>query len=374
MKETDIRKPEYKSFSMKLLIILLFWVWIWFLYKLSTILFILFFSLFLTVLFSPFLNYMNKNKINDIFWILIIFFMLLVVLLILIFSIIPLIINQSISFFNSISDGVNNLRNTYNESWIEWFWLPGFIEISLQNLNIEQILNYLRDNTSRLPEFLWTNFQNFLSSWVWVISWFTSFLFAFVTVFIFTFFITLERYNIRKVFYSILPQKLSKYLYDNESDIINTLSEWLRWQLILWWAVFILTLIWLWILKLFWIDIDWIFTLAMIAWFMEFIPYLWTFISFAIALIISLGAWWQWFMWVFIVYLIIQQLEWNVLTSIIMWRTLSLTPFSVLLTMLIWWSLFWILWVLFAIPFLAIVQIFLKPYLKRRKKENTFIK
>ncbi|MDD3646068.1 MAG: AI-2E family transporter [Candidatus Gracilibacteria bacterium] len=358
---------------MKLFIILLFGIGIWIVYKISTILFILIFSLFLTVLFSPFLNYMNKHKINDLFGILIIFFILFIILSILIFSIIPLIVNQSANFFNSISTWVNNLRDTYNQSGIEGFGLPGIIETLLQNLNIEQILNYLRDNTSQLSQIVGTNFQDFLSSGVGVISGFTSFLFAFVTVFIFTFFITLERYHIRKTFYSILPQNLSKYLYDNESEIITRLSEWLKGQLILGCSVFILTLIGLGILKLFGIDLNGIFTLALIAGFMEFIPYIGTFISFAIALIISLGAGWQGFVGVFIVYLIIQQLEGNVLTPFIMGKTLSLTPFTVLFTMLIGGSLFGIIGIIFAIPFLAVVQIFLKPYLNRRKKENTFI-
>jgi predicted PurR-regulated permease PerM len=193
-------------------------------------------------------------------------------------------------------------------------------------------------------------------------------------VFIFTFFITLERKNIRKFFYSIMPQNLAKYINNNENEVIITLSKWLKWQIILWLCMFILTIIGLLILKIFWIHIDWIITLALIAWFMEFIPYIWTFISIIIAIIISLWAWIEWFIWVWVVYLIIQQIEWNVLIPFIMWKTLSLTPFSVLLVMFIWWSLFWIIWIIFAVPFLSVLNIFLKPYLIKRQKENYFIK
>ena len=168
--------------------------------------------------------------------------------------------------------------------------------------------------------------------------------------------------------------KLSKYFYNNENKVTKVLSEWLKWQLILSICMFFLTLIWLLILKLFWINIDWILTLSLIAWFMEFMPYIWTFISFFLAISISLWIWIDAFIGVLIIYLIIQQIEWNFLVPYIMGKTLSLSPFVVLLSMTIWWVLFWIVWIFFTIPVISIIDVFLKPYINKRKKENIFIK
>jgi predicted PurR-regulated permease PerM len=75
-----------------------------------------------------------------------------------------------------------------------------------------------------------------------------------------------------------------------------------------------------------------------------------------------------------IVYLIIQQIEWNFLVPYIMGKTLSLSPFIVLISMMIWWTLFWIIWVLFTIPVISIIKVFLRPYIIKREKENKFIK
>gem|GEM_PF-3225521 len=57
---------EYVKFSIKFLIIISISLFLGFLYLQLDILKILFFSSFLLVLFSPFLNKMNKRKIPDV--------------------------------------------------------------------------------------------------------------------------------------------------------------------------------------------------------------------------------------------------------------------------------------------------------------------
>lgn len=374
MEKWIFQNNDNKSFFIKLLIIVGFVLWILFLYKIASIIFILFFSLFLTVLFSPFLNKLNKWKINDLFWIIIIFIVIILISLTVIFSIIPLVVNQSVNLFNVISQNINDLKSVYDQSWIEWFGLPHIIESFVKDLNIEQIFALVKENLNQISSFIWNNMKSFITSWAWVIFWVTSAIFNFVMIFIFTFFIILERKQVRNFFYSILPLNISKYIYEREKEVVKTLSEWLKWQLVLWICMFVLTLVWLLILKIFWININWIFTLALIAWFMEFIPYVWTFISMALAITVSI--WWglEAFIWVLIVYLIIQQIEWNFLVPYVMGKTLSLSPFSVLVSMLVWWALFWIIWIIFTIPVICIIQIFIKPYIEKRKKENNFIK
>lgn len=365
---------ENKSFIHKMLIIIWFVLIAMFLYKITSVLVIFVLSLFLTVLFSPFLNKLNKWKINDIIWIIIIFLWLVLVLALIIFLVVPLIVNQGIVLFTSISDWFNNLIQIYQKSWIEWFWLPPIIENFAKSLNLEIILNLIKENYVQISTFLWTLLKNFATGWIWIIFSFTSSIFNFILVFLFTFFIVLERKNIREVFYAILPKNLSKYFYEHEDKVIHILNVWLKWQLILWTSMFFLTLIWLLILKIFWIHIPWIISLALISWFMEFIPFVWTFVSIFLALSISLWVWLNWFIGVLIVYLIIQQIEWNFLVPFIMGRTLSLSPFVVLISMIIGWALFWIIWVLFTIPVISIIKVFLKPYIKKREKENKFLK
>lgn len=369
MKNNWENNEEYKSFLIKLIIILVFSLCLLFFYKILNIIFILFISSFLTLLFSPLLNKFNEWKINDFFWIIIIFLIFLVILTLVFFSIIPLILNQNIEIFSETSKFANNLIDIYKNKWVEWFWFPKIIENILINLNIEQILNLINENTAQFSTFL----KDIVSNWVEVISWFTSAIFNLIMIVVFTFFITLERKIIRNFFYTILPINISKYFYDNEKELISTLSKWLKWQFILSWIVFFLTLLGLFILKLFWIEINWIFALALIAWFMEFIPYIWIFISFFVAVIMSFWAWIEWLIAISILYIIIQQIEWTVLYPFVMWKAIKVTPFSVLLIMIIWWSLFWIIWIFLAIPFLLTINIFLKPYINKKIKKISFL-
>gem|GEM_PF-5307975 len=55
----------------------------------------------------------------------------------------------------------------------------------------------------------------------------------FVLLFIFTFFIAIERKEIRNFFYKILPNSYSSYLLKKEPEVVNTLYNWLKSQLIL---------------------------------------------------------------------------------------------------------------------------------------------
>ncbi len=374
MREKEAQHLEYRYFVKKVMTVIWLLILVWFFYNISSILVLLILSLFLSVLFSPLLNKLNKWKINDLIWIIMIFTWLLLVVALIIFLIVPLIVNQFLVLITWVTDGANNLLNIYNTSWIHWFWLPPIVENFINSLNIEQVLTLIKENSTQISSFLWSNLKTFITSWAWVIFSVWSGLFNFVLLFLFTIFIVLERKNARQVFYAILPKKLSEYIFDNEKEVIHILTIWLKWQLILGIAMFFLTLFWLLILKLFWIHINWILSLALIALFMEFIPFLWTFISMFLALSISLWTWLNGFIWVLIVYLIIQQIEWNFLVPYIMWKTLSLSPFIVLISMIIWWALFWIIWVLFTIPVISIIKVFLRPYILKREKENKFIK
>ena len=356
-----------KLFISKLLIILWFAVLAYLLFSIINIIFILLFSIFIVVLFSPFLNFLNRYKINDFFWMIIIFFIISLLIFVFLFSVIPLVANQVSWFFDYLSKSINWWLSIYNDSGVSWFWLPVYVENIISKIEIEQVLNSLKDNISQISKFFGDNLSWLISSWAWIITWVTSVLFNLVMVFIFTFFISLERKSIRKFFYKIIPYDFSKYLLNNEKDVVSTLGEWFKWQIIISIAMFFITLISLFILKLFWIEIEWIFTLALIAWFMEFIPYIWTFISLAIALLVWLWAWVEWFFAILIVYLIIQQVEWNILIPYIMWKTLSLSPFTVLISMTIWASLFGIIWIIFSVPAAAVIQVFLWKYLETKK-------
>lgn len=367
LKINDLKTSNYKEFIIKLTIIFLFITVLYFLYNIKNILIIFFISVFLNMLFSPFLNKLNKLKIWDWVWMILIFIVILIFSLITLFSIIPIFVNQIILFLNFLDLSSQEIINIYNTKWLNWFNLPIFLENIIKNLDINQIFNYIQSNIWEITSFITNYLKIFLNNWSWIIFSITNTLFNTVLIFIFTFFIWLERKEIKDFFYKIIPLNISNYLKSREDKIINSLHSWLKSQLILWISIFFITLFWLLFIKLFWVNIDHIFTLALIAWMMEFVPYIWPIIALFPAIAIALWISTKAVIVILILYFIIQQLENNILVPFVMWKTLSLSPFLVLVWMMIWRSVLWLLWIIIAVPLVAVLQIFVWDYLKIKK-------
>jgi len=366
-KQSVFDNNDNKKFIAKLVILLLFILFSIFIYNILDIVVIIFFALFLNILFAPFLNIFNKYKIRDSLWITIVYLIIVIFLFVVIFSVFPIFIKQAILLLSNIEWLINITKNTYLTKWIDGFGLPKIIKTFLVNIDLTYILDYIKTNIASIGTFLWTNFKNFLVNWIWIFSTITSTFINFVLLTIFTFFIALERREIRTFFYKIMPINYSKYLLLKEEFIVKSLHNWLKWQLILCVSIFLLTFIWLLFLRLFWINIDNYFTLSLIAGLMEFIPYIGPFLALLPAIAIALWISMKAAGIIIVLYIIIQQIEGNLLVPFVMWKTLSISPFVVIIAMTIWGSLFWIIGIILAVPIASILQIFLWDYLKGRK-------
>jgi len=364
---------EYKAFLIKLFILSGFLILCLLIYSLLDFLILFLFSIFLAILFVPFLNKMNKYKIPDFIGIFIIYLILIWFIVLAFFAIIPIFIKQTILFVDFIKEYIVTLQLWYEKEWIKSLPLPNFAIIYfdkfLLNIDFNSILNSLKDNFSSISQFLAKNIFSIASSSTSTLINFWSAILNFFTILILTFFMILERKEIRNFFYDIIPSKTSKYLLSKEEKIVWSMYEWIKWQMILWISIFMIVFISLNILKLFWIDMWSIFTLALIAWLMEFIPYLWPILALLPALAIAAWISFNAVIVILIIYLIIQQIENNVLVPYVMSKSLDLSPFFVLVMMIIWASLFWILWIIIAIPIRAVINIFINDYLDNRRNK-----
>lgn len=357
---------QYTSFLKKLCIIWLFTLWVFFLYKISSILVIFLLAIFLNILFAPFLNQLNKWKVWDTLWIILIYIVIITFLLLTLFTIIPIFVKQISLLVDFLYNYTNNIVTIYSSSGIDGFALPEYIKEALKNIDFSQTLLTLQNNIWEISSFVSGNLKSVLTNGFGVLSSITWALVNISLLTIFTFFIALERKQLRSFFYQVLPEKTKKYLLKNETKIVDTLYNWLRTQIILWCIMFVCTFLGLLILKIFWIHIENIFTLALISGMMEFVPYLWPILAFLPALAITLGMSFQAVIAVTILYIIIQQLENNIFVPYVMGKSLSLSPFSVLIGMMIWGSLLGIIGIILAVPLVAIIQIFVSDWLKKK--------
>ncbi|MDD2871617.1 MAG: AI-2E family transporter [Candidatus Gracilibacteria bacterium] len=361
------KKKEY-SFLTKLIILSFFIIACLFVYKIGNLLIILGLALFLNILFSPILNKFNKWKISDGIGITIIYLLILVTIFVLLFSIAPIFIKQFSLFLNILSDGINNSIDTYQVKGLDGFNLPEFIKNLLIYIDVNKILLTLKDNLGQISFFITNNLKDFLTSGLGIISGITNFIANLVMLFLFTFFIALERKGIRQFFYDIIPSETSKYLLKKEDKILKSLSDWFRGQMILGLSIFILTFVGLLIIRLFGVLVEDIFVLSVIAGMMEFVPYIGPFIALIPALAIGLGLGFNATVIIFILYIIIQQTENNLLVPYVMGKNLSISPFSVLIAMVIGASLFGIIGIILSIPMVSIIKIFIHDYIKYKNK------
>ncbi len=84
---------------------------------------------------------------------------------------------------------------------------------------------------------------------------------------------------------------------------------------------------------------------------MEFIPYIGPFLALLPALALAIGMGIAPVVSVLILYILIQQAENNILVPMVMSKTLDLSPFLILLMMMVMASLFGVVGVLIALPF-----------------------
>lgn len=118
--------------------------------------------------------------------------------------------------------------------------------------------------------------------------------------------------------------------------------------------------------RILWVHIPNIGTLAIIAGLMNFIPYVWAFIGMAIAFFVTiLAAGWKISLLVLGLYILVNQSENNILTPIIMNKTLGISALVIFICMLMGASLFGFMGVLLAVPIAVIISL---AFEKERKK------
>ena len=361
---------EFRAFLMKLFLLLAFILGIWLVYSILHIVIALVFSAFLVMLFSPFLNWGNRHHIPDWLGIIIVYLAILGLILLIFFSILPIFIDQILSIFHDVSSWFDALEKAYNLHGVEWLGLPTILGNLIQHLDLNDIFSLLRNNFWSISEFATTNLKNIANQWVGLVSGIGTVLISIATTFVFAFFMTLERKRIRLFFYEIIPASVSRYLQKREDGIIHTLSSWMRGQIILSLSMSLLVYVGLWILHAFGIVIENKATLAMLAGLLESIPYFWPFLALLPALALAGSVSWIAILAVLILYIVLQQLEGQVLVPVIMSKSLNLSPFFVLVMMAIGASVANVLGILLAVPVAAIIEIGVTDFLEYKKNHS----
>lgn len=289
----------------------------------------------------------------------------LLVFVFLMVSLIPLIADQLRQIAFLINSEVNRFLADPDFGWLPLVsadvkaQLADFVQAALQSLAITDFTSFLQRLSNNMSS-VGVGGVLFITSLAGSVAGFVA---QVVIVLVLAFFIQMEREHVRQWVRGFLGTRSRLYLDDKTEAVHHKIGQWARGQLMLGFCIGLLVYIALLILGM----EQYAATLAVLAGFTEFIPYIGPFIAAVPAVLIGLttgGFWWA--VGIALVYYVIQWCENNLLVPLIMKRAVGLSPIAIIIAMLAGLSfpqiVHPILGLLLAVPVTTIIAIFLEDW------------
>ncbi|OGJ56807.1 hypothetical protein A2635_04430 [Candidatus Peribacteria bacterium RIFCSPHIGHO2_01_FULL_51_9] len=342
----------------------------WFVVQIRDKIILILLSILVAVIIDPGVHRMEHMGIPRGLVVLIHYFFALFLFFFLLFSLIPIIASQlqQIAIFISLevdaflSDpliSIPLLTDSMNER------LTALAQATLQDLSINQFVS----NLEQLGQNLSSVAQGSVRFATRIAGSVLSFIVNTIIVLVMAFFIQLEKERLMRWFRGFFPFQYRTYM-DSKSEAIHLkIAQWARGQLLLGLTIGSLVFIALIILGM-----PYAVTLAALAAFTEFIPYVGPFIAAVPAVLIALTQ--EGLMWALVIagiYYVIQWCENNMLVPLIMKRAVGLSPIAIIFAMLVGISfpniIHPILGLLLAVPLTTIIALFLEDWRSSREDD-----
>ena len=343
----------------------------WFMVQISDVLLLFLLSAFVAVIIDPGVQGMERWGIPRGLGVLVHYVIVAVCLVFLLLSLIPIIADQIRQIWILISERVDMFL-AHPQIAIPLFSAPLndrltlLMQSMLQDLSIHQFADALQNFALNLS----TAAQGSIVFATRIAGGVVEFIVRMIVIMVLAFFIQMEKERIRVWFRSFFPKRLRFYM-DHKADAIHhKIGQWARGQVILGLVIGILVFLALTVLGMH----RYALTLAVLAGFTEFIPYVGPFIAAVPAILIAMTE--GGFLWALIVtgvYYVVQWCENNLLVPLIMRRAVGLSPIAIILAMLVSVSfpdvIHPVLGILLAVPATTIVTLFLEDW-RRIRVEN----
>lgn len=310
---------------------------LWLLWYIKNVLIILFVVAILVAAFSPVVEKLHKKKVPRILSVLLIYTGLVFLFALLIYLIVPPIALQVREFTHNLPAFIERTSPIYYQ-FKEY--LPA-LQQSLEN--IAATLNKLTAN-------IWSATLTIFGGLV-----------SFLTIFVLTFYILLEKETITNFLISVLPLDHKDKIVEVLKKIGDKVGAWLRGQLILCIIIAIATLIILIIFR-----VPYALILAVLAGILEIIPTIGPILAAIPAILLALTISPITALIVALCYFGLQQLEAQILVPKIMGKAVGLSPVIIIIALLVGAKLFGILGAILAVPAAAAVIVTASEWKKFR--------
>ncbi|MDP1709878.1 MAG: AI-2E family transporter [Candidatus Komeilibacteria bacterium] len=310
--------------SMSIIKVLLVFLVLAFIYLVWDIVVLLFVSLLFAASLSPAINWLETKKIPRAGGLLLIYIGVLLLISLVVVLIIPPIAGQ-----------INQLA----------FNFPFYYEKVIQSFGSLKLQTDVAATLQQSLTSVGQSLSSYTGSVVGTISGLFGGVAIFMTVLVLTFYFAVKKDGLQNFVLSVTPLKYQKYAVNMFLRIQDKLGMWLRGQLLLSGIIFLVTYIGLLIL-----GVKYALVLALIAGITEAIPFIGPFIGAVPAVFLAFLQSPLKGVFVIILYIVVQQLENNIIVPKVMQKAVGLNPIVVMVAILLGAKLAGILGAILAIP------------------------
>jgi predicted PurR-regulated permease PerM len=303
------------------------------------------FALVISVLFNPAIDFLQRKKVPRILGITLVYFGFFGFMSFLVFSSIPLFSDEIKQFFNSFP--------AYFEKISPTLQLLGFKTFE----NAQDFMAAIQSGLLKLSDSVFNVF-------------FAIFGGVFATLFVFAtaIFISLEEKMAEKALILVFPPKYENFIINLWKKCQKKVAGWFLARILVCIFVGVFSFIAFLLFKL-----DYPFVLGLLAGTLNFIPYIGPIFTGILLFFASFQAGLLKTIFVLAVFVLIQQIENNIISPILMKKFIGIPPVLVLISMVIGGKIWGFAGLILMIPLAGIVFEFLKEFLQKRRDKKVLI-
>ena len=317
-----------------LLLLLIAW-------KIRAVLIALFVAFILMSGFAPLVDWLVKRGVNKALAVAATYLLAIAFFAVLLFAVIPPLVREIREFVNGMPVYINWLSATFSNSNVPGITADNLVQLISSKLDVA------------LSNLLGVALNAF------------SVLLLFLAVAVFSFYLLLERDKIKRNLHHLLPHLPKERVDSLAHKIEEKLGSWLRGEIVLMLIIGIATYIGLTLLR-----VEFALPLAVIAGLLEIIPNFGPTISAIPAVIIAFVQAPILAVGVIALYILIQQLENNIIVPKLMERAVGLSPLVIIFSLLVGGTLFGVIGALLAVPAAAIVHVIIEDFMEAAKQKS----
>lgn len=302
-------------------------------------------ALFLAVVVSsaldPIVTWLEKKKIPRILGTLAIYIVAVFILAFIIYAIVPIALSEFSSLLNSLNEKISR---------------P-----DLAFINISQFVDAINEGLGRVTNVLISGSQSFLD----ITAKFFGGIALTASVFVLSFYLTVGKDGVERFLLTILPPTYEARAIELYAKVRRKIGRWLRGQLLLSLVIGVTVFFGLWLL-----GVKYSLILGILAGIFELVPYVGPIFSGSVAVLVAATDSLTLGVYALLLFILIQQIENNVLVPAVMSLTTSLNPVVILISLLVGAKLFGFIGLILAVPAAVLLQEIIEDWSEAKKRNR----